>query len=178
MKSLPKNQTGRIAGLGLMCIVAVSGCRQQPPNQPEEISISYGGTTLGKGTVSYSQFKGRHKGAPGGQTVMICSDFNGNHASGPGDISKHQGSQSSTDGKRRLDWQTERTEGWNVKVRLNGKEYDASKGAVFLVKTEGDKTEVEQLVKDLSALQADPKSVEEFARKDAAVSKFLGIKAD
>jgi hypothetical protein len=77
-----------------------------------------------------------------------------------------------------LDWQTERTEGWNVKVRLNGKEYDVSKGAVFLVKTEGEKTEVEQLAKDLSALQADPKSVEEFARKDAAVSKFLGIKAD
>jgi len=178
MKSLLKNQAGRIAGLALTCVVAVCGCRQRPPNEPEEISSPYGSTTLGKGTVIYSQFKGRHKGVQGGQSVVICCDFSGNSVSGPGNSSKIQGSQSSTDGKRRLDWQTERTEGWNVKVRLNGKEYDVSKGAVFLVKTEGEKTEVEQLAKDLSALQADPKSVEEFARKDAAVSKFLGIKAD
>jgi hypothetical protein len=178
MTNLLTNQAGRIAGLALMCVVGVSGCRQQPPNQPEDISISFGSTTLGKGAVIYSQFKGRHKGALGGQTVVICCDFNGNPVSGPGDISKHQGSQTSTDGKRRLDWQTERTDGWNIKVRLNGKEYDASKGAVFLVKTEGEKTEVEQLAKDLLGLQPDPKSVEEFARKDAAVNKFLGIKAD
>jgi hypothetical protein len=69
-------------------------------------------------------------------------------------------------------------EGWDVKVRLNGKEYGASKGAVFLVKTEGGKTEVKQLARDLSGLQADPKSIEDFARKDAAISKFVGIKAD
>ena len=110
--------------------------------------------------------------------VVICCDFSGNDVSGLGDISKHQGSLSSTDGKRRLDWQTERTEGWNFKVRLNGKEYDVSQGAVFLVKTEGDKTEVEQLARDLSGPEADPKRVEEFARKDVAVKKFLGIKAD
>jgi hypothetical protein len=95
-----------------------------------------------------------------------------------GDVSKHQGYLSSTGGNRRLDWQIERTDGWNVKVRLSGKEYDASKGALFLVKIDGEKTEVEQLAKDVSAMQADPESVKEFARKDAAVSKFLGIKAD
>jgi hypothetical protein len=37
---------------------------------------------------------------------------------------------------------------------------------------------VEQLAKDLSGLQADSESVLGFAQKDAAVSKFLGIKAD
>jgi hypothetical protein len=178
METLVENWAVRIGALGLACIVAVSGCRQSSPHQPEEIFPAVGSTTLGKGVVIYSQFKGRHKGVQGGQTVLICSDINGNTAFGPGDVSKHQGSQSTTDGKRRLDWQTERSEGWNLKVRLNGKEYDVSKGAVFLVKTEGEKTEVEQLDKDVSSLQADSKSVAEFARKDAAVSKFLGIEAD
>ena len=175
MRNLLKDCTGRIAGLVLACVVAVSGCRQQPS---EEVSHSSGSTSLGKGTVIFSQFKGRHQGAQGGQSVVICCDISGNSGLGPGDVSKHQGYQSSTDGKRRLDWQTERTEGWHIKVRLNGKEYDASNGAVFLVKVEGEKTEVEQLAKDLSALQADSKRVEQFAREDAAVSKFLGIKAD
>jgi hypothetical protein len=177
MKRLVMNQARRIAGLGLMCVVAVCGCRQQPSNQPEEISKSLGSMTVEKGTVIYSQFKGRYKGVPGGQMVVICCDFTGNERREPGDTSKHQGSLSPT-GKRGLEWQTERTDGWNLKVRLNGKEYDASKGAVFLVKAEADKTEVEQLVRDLSALDADLNLVQEFVRKDAATSKFLGIKAD
>jgi hypothetical protein len=46
------------------------------------------------------------------------------------------------------------------------------------VKIEGDKTEVEQLTRDLSALQADSNNIQDFARKDAAVSKFLGNKGD
>jgi hypothetical protein len=77
-----------------------------------------------------------------------------------------------------LEWQLETTDGSSVKVRLGGKEHDATKGSLFLVKTTGGKTEVEQLAQDLSAVQPDAKSIQEFARKDAVVSKFLGIKAD
>ena len=90
---------------------------------------------------------------------------------------KAKGWELASDG-RRLDWQLETPDGSSIKVRLDGKEYDASKGNLFLVKTKGGKTEVEQLTKDLPAAQADEKGVEAFARKDAAVSKFLGIKAD
>jgi hypothetical protein len=169
MKSLFKNRAMRIAGLILACVVSMSGCRQQPP---EEFSQYFGSMTLGKGSIIYGHFKGQHQGVQGGQWVVICCDIAGSSSIGLG-----QGYQSSSDG-RRLDWQTERTEGWNVRVRLNGKEYDTSKGALFLVKVEGDKTEVEQLATDLSAFQSDTRSIQEFVQKDAAVSKFLGIKTD
>ena len=120
---------------------------------------------------------------------MTCSDFNprsdktpvntsnwsGN--SYPPLISKEEGVQSSGDG-RRFEWSMQTSDGRTVKGRLDGKEYDLAKGTLFLVKTKGGKTEVEQLSTDLSAVQPDAKNIEKFARKDAVLSKFLGIKAD
>ena len=161
-----------LAGL----VIATTGFRQQPPGISFQASVS---TTIGKGRVRFFQYKGER----GIQTVMICSDFRGDvttegpASAGVDNIYKQKGSESGRDG-RRLEWQLETKDASSVKVRLGGKEYDASKGSLFLVKTKGGKTEVEQLAKDLSAVQPDTKSIEEFARKDAAVSKFLGIKAD
>jgi hypothetical protein len=120
---------------------------------------------------------------------MICSDFNPGSDKKPVQgsikssnaysplISKEEGVQSSGDG-RRFEWLMETADGRSVKCRLGGKDYDLGKGTLFLVKTKGGKTEVEQLSIDVSAVQTDAKSLEDFARKDAAVSKFLAIKAD
>jgi hypothetical protein len=172
MKSLLKNRAMRIAVFFSAWVVSVSGCRPQPPEDPAPF---FGSTTLGKGTVLYWHFKGRNEGAQGRQSVVICCDITGNL----GVMGSSSGYQlTSTDGKRCLNLQTERTEDGNVKVRLDGKEYDASKGILFLVKVEGDKTEVEQLAKDLPAFQTDSRSIEQLVRKDAAASKLLGIKAD
>lgn len=159
-----------------MCIIPTTGCRQQPPGISSQASVS---TTIGEGRVRFFHYKG----TGGSQTVMICSDFRGDlHTEGPASAGadnsyKQKGSESARDG-RHLEWQLETTNGSSVKVRLAGKEYDASKGGLFLVKTTGGKTEVEQLPQDLSAVHPDSKSIEEFARKDEAVSKCLGIKAD
>jgi hypothetical protein len=65
-----------------------------------------------------------------------------------------------------------RYSGSSMKVRLDGK------GNLFLVTTTRGESEVEQHARDLSAVKPDWKSVREFARTDAAVSKFLGVKAD
>jgi hypothetical protein len=120
---------------------------------------------------------------------MICSDFNPGsdkkpvHTSSkssndsPPLVSKEEGVQSAGDG-RRLEWSMETSDGRTVKCRLDGKEYDLAKGTLFLVRTKGGKTEAEQLSTDLSAVQTDAKSLEDFARKDAAVSKFLAIQGD
>jgi hypothetical protein len=120
---------------------------------------------------------------------MICSDFNPGadkkpvHTSGnssntyPPLVSKEEGVQSSGDG-RRFEWSLETGDGRAVKCRLDGKEYHLAKGKLFLVKTKGGKTEVEQLSTDVSAVSTDAKSIEDFARMDSAVSKFLGIKGE
>jgi hypothetical protein len=69
-------------------------------------------------------------------------------------------------------------DGRTVKFSLDGKEYDLSKGNLFLVRTKGGKTEVEQLSRDLSAVNPDVESCKDFARKDPAVSKFVGVEGN
>lgn len=172
-----RNWAGRTLGL-LLLFVAFSGCRQQPV----EIPRSGASAAIGDGTVIFVRWKD-------GPAVMICSDFNprsdkppvqtsgqSGNATAPL-IAKEEGFQCSGDG-RRFDWSMETEDGRSVKCRLDAKEYDLANGTLFLVKTKGGKTEVEQVTKDLSAVQPDATSFEEFARKDAAVSKFLGFKAD
>ena len=114
---------------------------------------------------------------------MICSDIRGGQSSagetisGPPYVRKEKGFKSSPDG-RRFDWELETTDGRGIKCRLDGKDYDLSKGALFLVKTKGGKTEVEQLSRDLSAVQAEAESCKDFAQKEPAVSKLLGKGSD
>jgi hypothetical protein len=126
----------------------------------------------------------QYKGPGGSQAVIICLDsrgdasFNeGSAAAGPDNIYKEKGSESWGNG-RRWEWQVETTDGSSIKVWLDGKAYDASKGNVFLVTTKGGRNEVEQHDRDLPAVQPDWKSVEAFAGTDAVLSKFLGVKAD
>jgi hypothetical protein len=168
---------GRTVGL-LLVFLALTGCRQHLVELPRTgISVA-----IGEGTVFFVRWKG-------GPAVMICTDFSPrsdrapvhtdhtSHNAYPPLVSREGGSQSSGDG-RRFEWSVETADGRSIKCRLDEKEYDASKGTLFLVKTKGGKTEVEQLAKVLSSVPADSRSVEEFVRKDGTVSKFLGIKAD
>jgi hypothetical protein len=161
---------GRNLAFVLLCLVASGGCGSRIPPDAEGAT-----TEMAGGTVAFRRWKE-------GQAVMICDDIKGGTVT-PTDSMQSGGtrkvgaSHSSHDG-RKVEWLLETSDGRSVKCHLDDKEYDLSKGALFLVKTKGGKTEVEQLIRDLSAVQPDQQSVKEFARKDAAVSKFLGIKAD
>ena len=110
---------------------------------------------------------------------MICGRTGGTSTSytdglsGPPWVRTVKGSVSSKDG-RRVNWQLETTDGRSVKCHVEGREYDLAKGTLFLVKAEGGKTEVEQLSRDLSAVQLEATSCKDFVRKDVAVSKLLG----
>ncbi len=163
--------------LAALLTVLATGCHQPSP----AISAQSLDTAVGEGKVRFIQY--RRTG--GTQAVMICLDsrgdasFNqGTGAPGPGNNTE-KGSESWRNG-RRWEWQVaiETADGSSIKVWLDGKEYDASKGNLFLVTLKGGKSEVEQQARDLSAVQPDWNSVKEFARTDAVVSKFLGVKAD
>jgi hypothetical protein len=126
----------------------------------------------GSGSVVYLRWKD-------GPAVMICSDTqggatsSGDSISGPPWVRKVDGVEASKDG-RRFAWQMETTDGRSVKCRVDGKEYDLASGTLFLVKTKGGKTEVEQLSRDLSPVQPEPESCKTFVRQDPAASKLLG----
>jgi hypothetical protein len=169
---LIKSWTGRYHRLLLVSLVLASGCApQQRPPSPAGLTLA-----IGSGSLAYYRWKE-------GPAVMICFDIQGGHGSageavaGPPWVVKQQGFASSVDG-RRVDWQLETTDGRSVKCHLDGQEYDLAKGPLFLVKTKGGKTEVEQLSRDLSAVQPDFESCKGFVRKDPAVSRFLGTGAD
>jgi hypothetical protein len=169
------HRSARYLGLALLSLAALSGCNKKfmsttVSGGPEGVS-----TTVGGGNVLLQRWKE-------GPAIMICSDINQgttDQTAGTSSDSGYKGggSQAAPDG-RRYEWQTESMDGRNVKFRINGKEYDLSKGTLFLVKTKGGKTEVEQLSEDLSSVQPNAESCKEFARKNPAVSKFLDMKDD
>jgi hypothetical protein len=168
----PRTQRA-LLGLGVVLVSwLVSGCKgslqgSQAPASPAGIQ-----TTVGNGSVVFYRWQE-------GPTVMIWSDVtdgsssSGASAGGPPWHCTVNGYKSAPDG-RRFEWRLTTTDGQTVQCFLDGKEYDLSQGTLFLVKTKGGKTEIEQLKQDLTAVQPDAESCKEFAEKDPAVSKFLG----
>jgi hypothetical protein len=161
--------TVRIPGLVVVGLALVSGCSTRQPPPPAGLTAA-----IGNGTMVFYRWQA-------GPAVMICCDIqvgaggsgeNVNFAGNVYVIKKH-GFAAARDG-RRVDWELQTTDGRTVTCRLDGKEYDLAKGTLFLVKTQGGKREVEQVTRDLSAVQPTTESFKDFARKDPAVSKLIG----
>ena len=172
MTILANSRAGGNLSIFLLCLITSSGCTRQQPPSPTSLSMA-----IGSGTLVYYVW---NEGRP---AVMICSDIQGgaggleDHISGPPWVRKEKGYTLSSDG-RRFDWQLETGDGRSVNCQVDGKEYDLSKGTLFLVKTMGGKTDVEQLSRDLSAAKPETESCKDFARKDPTLSKFLGMGSD
>jgi hypothetical protein len=167
----PPHRTGRIFGFAVLVALAImSGCQPSSPSplkSPKRWDTKVGGSTL-----SLIRW-------PDGPTVMICTDIDGGNSyggarsAGPPWIEEIEGSLTSRDG-RKVVWRMETTDGRSFKCQVNAKDYDLAKGTLFLVKTKGGATEVEQLSRDLSAVQLEAESCKNFAENDPAVSKLLG----
>ena len=59
--------------------------------------------------------------------------------------------------------------------KIDGKEFDLTKGAVFVLKAKGDRVEVQQLNRDLAAITFDADACREFLKKDAEIQKIFGM---
>jgi len=113
---------------------------------------------------------------------MIWSDITENVGSGGAGstsdpIHRQEGYASASDG-RRVDWLLETTDGKTATLLINDQQYDLSKGALFLIKTRGERIQVRQLNSDLSALEPTNESCETFAKTDPDVSGFIGEVAE
>ncbi|MCX7044416.1 MAG: hypothetical protein NTX50_02880 [Candidatus Sumerlaeota bacterium] len=73
-------------------------------------------------------------------------------------------------------WQVQTRDGQTAKFTLDGRDYDLAKGALFLVKTESGRTQVQQLNHDLSGARPTSDSLNVFIEKDPDVLKFLGAR--
>jgi hypothetical protein len=112
----------------------------------------------------------------GGPTILICSDFGGTSSHGSGTtedpVWRESGCFSARDG-RRFEWHTENTKSLDVKFTLAGKEYDLSKGTMFLVTVTNGETKVQQINRDLSGVQFTSESSRAFIQQDPDVSKLI-----
>jgi hypothetical protein len=149
----------------VILLVGASGCQQTTPPGADMVSAKIGDT-------SYTFLHWKE-----GLRVMMWFDMADEvSAEGSGSTSdpihKMEGYASATDG-RRVDWRLETADGRTATFSIDGQAYDLSQGALFLITTRGGTTQVRQLNRDLSAVQATNESCEAFATADPDVSSFI-----
>jgi hypothetical protein len=72
-----------------------------------------------------------------------------------------------------LSWQWETRDGTAGAVTINGKKYNTTAGALFLVSTQGGAIQVLQLQHDLSGLKPEEASFARLAQEDTDVARFV-----
>jgi len=154
------------ASLGLL--IAGAGCisRNATPG-PEQIGSSGAGMSL-----TFLKWKE-------GLMLLMVDDIDpgSHHSAGSwptnNPVYSGSGSAASADG-RGYKWQLETKDGMAATFRIDGKEYDLSKGTVFVIKAKADKVDVHQLKRDLSSVPFDGGRCREYVNKDAEILKALG----
>lgn len=77
-------------------------------------------------------------------------------------------------GSQRMDWQCDSADGRTGSVLIHGcVPYDLARGNVFLVRTAGGRTRVDQLRRDLAKDRTTPENLAALAKEDAAVRAFV-----
>jgi hypothetical protein len=156
-----------IATAGLGVVVFLLGCSS---GSAVPLLNSIGGSRQG---MSYWYFEDK------GLKILLVDDvFAGRRQQqAGGTTSKPVWSGSlSADGSG-YTWQIEWIDGKSAKVRIDGIEYDSSQGAVFVIKTKGDKLKVRQMNRDLSVVPFTHQGCWEFLNKDVEILKELGAAA-
>lgn len=164
-------------GGALRIILLFAGIRLLP------LAMGCGGPATGGGVASSSETSSHELSysylySSEGLKVLLVDDMHdGSRSSSPLGPTKGSGHAKSQDG-RGYQWDFT-AGGGKAAFRLDGKEYDPSKGNVFLIKTTQGKNEVQQLQRDLSAIPSSPAGdlkpiIRELISKDGEITKALG----
>lgn len=164
--SLLKIKPSKIAVglLALLLVFGAAGCQKSTPPGPD---VAY--NTIGNTNCTLLTWKE-------GLRINLWFGFTGNfHTSGSGSTSDpvytETGYALAADG-RQIDWRIETSDGKSAAFSIAGQAYDLAKGTLFLVTTQGVKTQVQQLVFDLSKLPTVPESCQAVA-SSPEVSSFI-----
>ncbi len=165
--SLLKIKLSKIAVglLALLLVFGAAGCQKSTPPGPDVASDQVGNTTCT--LLTWKE----------GLRINLWFDSTGNfHYSGSGStrdpIYTETGQVLAADG-RTIDWKVETSDGKSAAFSIAGQPYDLAKGSLFLVTTQGGKTQVQQLVFDLSKLPAVHESCQAVASSSPEVSSFI-----
>jgi hypothetical protein len=111
-----------------------------------------------------------------GLAVMIWHDISASsRGSGTtvGPIYRYQGYTESPGGYR-FDWEVQTADGRTALFDIDGTRYDLTRGRLFIVRSQDDKTQVRQLDRDVSSVQTNRESIVAFARSDPDLASFIG----
>ena len=157
-----------IVFIGGALIISVAGCgtRTTPPGA-DTIGTSAPGMN-----ITFLRWKE-------GLMVLFVDDIKGghnSHGSGSTDNPVHTAIVSAaspdTGGYK---CQLETKDGKSANCRINGKDYDLSKGALFVIKAKGQQVEVYQLKRDLTTIPFDTDGCREPLQHDAEIRNLLGL---
>ena len=114
---------------------------------------------------------------PEGLEVMIWHDLSGEgtgHSAGSaaGRLYIERGAVRAADG-RSLAWEVQTVDGTTGAVQIGGARYDLEAGNLFLISTQGGKTVVRQLHRDLAAVPLDRDGILAFARSTPDLAAYL-----
>ncbi len=151
--------------LAVLVVLALSGCMSSTPP-----GASTAGGEVGEGSYTFMQWNE-------GLTIMIWDDIRGSHSNhGSGSSSdpvfRQSGQAESPDG-RSYSYQVETEDGVTARFTIDRKEFDLSQGTLFLVKTRGTETSVQQLSRDLSEVSFTNEAFREMARSDPDVAALI-----
>lgn len=112
-----------------------------------------------------------------GLRLMLWTDIidstNHDGASRTGDPVYRQKDFAQAHDGRRVDWQLETTNGITATLQIDTQQPDLADGALFLVRTAGGSTQIQQLDYDLAPLPSTLESCQHIADNDPAVSAFV-----
>jgi hypothetical protein len=112
-----------------------------------------------------------------GLRVLVVDDVTGQHGShgtGSTDNPVYTATVSAGDADAGgYTCRLETRDGKSAACRINGKEYDLSKGTLFVIKAKGAQTEVHQLRRDLAAVPFDLQGCRKAVEKDAEIQRRL-----
>jgi len=154
-----------VFGFGLLlCLV---GCGKRTPPGPSTIGTSAPGMNItflrwkeGLVVLFVDNVKGGRRSGGSGSTENPVRTQSG--SAGDGDAGGYQ-------------WQIQTTDGNSANCRINGRDYDLSKGSLFVVNAKKEQVEVNQLKRDLSTIPFDADGCKEPLAKDTEIRKVLGL---
>ena len=160
------------------------GCGRTPPAG----AVMSGGGSVGWGrfqeVVPAAEIKGAYASYHGwregtgqkGMFVVIWTDFDGSGALGTESGSFYDGNAISQDGRHKIEWKGETSDGRSGPITINAVTYDLANGSLFLVSTRGEQPQVLQLKRDTMKLkpgEESKRSLEDLARNDPDIAPFF-----
>ena len=162
--------TGHVAPIlltGILVLISVLCCGCKPSATPLGPNSTFGKV----GQTSYLLLRWRD-----GTSVMMWFDaqqLTGGGSGSSGEATYRQtGSVTNSDG-RRVEWRVETTNATLITIEIDGTQYDLAQGTLFLVKTRGGETQVQQLKRDLTTMKATREGCVALAETDTDVKDFV-----